>query len=112
MLIMSFASPYFKHIMSMGIGRVFNIVWICVIIAAAGVLMYYNTQCNLSMSMSMVKGPAVADVMNNSCKHLAISVIVFLALLTILNMSWGIYNTIEYDKKKQTKPVSQETHKR
>ena len=111
MLIMSFTSPYFKHIMSLGIGKIFNIVWVCVIIASAGVLMFYNMQCTLGSSKGATKalGELVAD---NSCKYLAISIVVFLALITVLNMSWGIYNTLEYKNANTTNatntPVKQE----
>lgn len=91
LLIMSFVSPYYKVILSKGVGKIFNIVWMCVIVIAAAVLIFYNVQCNV------LQDP-VAKEMN--CKGLAVSIVVFLALLTILNMSWSIYNTIEYDKKK------------
>lgn len=105
MLVMAFVSPYFKVLFAKGVGKAFNITWLCTIIVAAGVLMFYNIRCSLD---------------NNSgqnCKYLAISIVVFLLLLTILNMSWGIYNTIEYNKKAAAKPsqstkqVSQE-HKK
>ena len=115
MLIMSFASPFFKEMTSRGIGKIFNIVWICVIIGAAGILMFYNVRCinpSGDASGSKAIGKASGEVMStlgsitNNCKMLSVSIIVFLALLTILNMSWTIYNTIEYNKKKSTTTVN------
>lgn len=104
LFIMSFVSPYFKALLSKGIGKVYNIIWMCVIVAAAGVLLFYNTQCNISTDV---------DIKAINCKRLAIAIVVFLVLLTILNMSWAIYNTIEYDKQKKpssvaSKPTTQE----
>ena len=118
MLIMSFASPFFKEVTSRGIGKIFNIVWICVIIGAAGILMFYNVRClNPSADANVIAkatgkvGGEVAEALNSitsNCKMLSISIIVFLSLLTILNMSWTIYNTIEYNKKSTTINVTQE----
>ena len=119
MLIMSFVSPFFKVIMAKGVGKIFNIVWMCVIIAAAGVLMFYNVRCTLdggiSSSLSTGTGAASAataatsgtsitaniskTIASGNCRMLAVSIVVFLLLLTILNMAWGIYNTLEYNKK-------------
>lgn len=103
LLVMAFVSPFVKKLMAKGIGKVYNIIWMCVIIASAAVVMFYNMQC------------AIGTKDDGSCKRLAVSIVVFLTLLTILNMSWNIYYTIEYAKKKQpteTIAVAQEQPKK
>ena len=100
LVIMSFVSPFYKQLLSRGVGKVFNIIWMCVIVSAAAVLMFYNVQCTV---MGPGQGP--------SCKRLAISIVIFLTLLTILLMTWSIFNTIEYDKHNKKQITTQEQKK-
>ena len=102
LLIMSFVSPYFKALLARGIGKAYNIVWMCVIVASAAVLMFYNVQCHLNLDPV---GKAL------DCRRLALSIVVFLVLLTILNMSWAIYNTVEYNKKKPQQSITTQEQK-
>lgn len=99
LLVMTFVSPYFKKLMAKGVGLVFNVTWLVAIIISTAIVMFYSLKC--------VVGGSKDD---NSCKIFALSVVVLLTVLTILNMSWSIYNTIEYNKQ-TPKYVSQEAKK-
>ena len=116
LLIMSFVSPYFKALTAQGIGKIFNLIWICVIITAAAILMFYNMQCTLGSNSSGSSGSSSSSpgsssgIADTSCKRLAIAVVVFLALLTVLNLSWNIYNTIEYNKTKAATTTQESKH--
>ena len=88
LLIMSFVSPYYKQVLSRGQGKLFNIVWLSLLVGASAVLLFYNVQCSIS-------GPTVG----NDCKMYAVAIVLFLSVLTIFLMMWGIFNTIEYNRK-------------
>jgi hypothetical protein len=98
LLVMTFVSPFFKKLMAKGVGLVFNVTWLLTITISSAIVMFYSFKCVLGGSKD-----------DNSCKIFAMSVVVLLTLLTILNMSWSIYNTIEYNKQtSRAKYVSQE----
>lgn len=87
MLVMSFVSPYYKALTSEGLGRVFNIIWLVLIIVIAGVIFTFNAQC-------LVKG--------GECSVLSWTITGILVVLTISNIAWGTYNTIKFSKKEST----------
>lgn len=89
---MSFVSPYYKALTSEGLGKIFNIIMLIVIIIVAGIIFTFNTQC-------LVKG--------GDCVVLSWTITGLIVFLTIANIAWGTYNTIKY--KKPVSPVTQET---
>ena len=81
MLVMSFVSPYYKALTSEGLGKVFNIIMLVVIIIVAGIIFTFNAQC-------LVKG--------GDCIALARIITGLLVVLTVANIAWGTYNTYFY----------------
>lgn len=81
LLVMSFVSPYFKAIMSLGLGKIFNICWMVVVIIVAGVLFTFNAQCIVGTT---------------DCKTLAWIITSIIVILTIANIGFGVYNTVKY----------------
>ena len=85
MLVMSFVSPYYKALTSEGLGRVFNITLLVVVIIVAGIIFTFNSNC-------LLRG--------GNCTVLAWTITIIIVLLTIANIAWGTYNTIKYQKSK------------
>lgn len=92
MLVMSFVSPYYKTLTSEGLGKVFNIAWIIVVIIVAGVIFTFNAGCLVS----------------GHCQVLSWVIVGLLISLSIGNITWGVYNTVKY---KSPKAVTQESKK-
>jgi len=91
-LIMSFVSKYYKHELAEGLGSVFNIVWIAVIIVVGAIIMMYNVQCTI----------------DGRCQGMAWLIIAILVGLTALNIGLSTYRTLSY---KEHSEVSQEAKK-
>lgn len=87
LLVMSFTSNYYKQITAKGKGKVYNIMWIIVIILVSAVLMMYNVNCT-------IKG---------NCIEFAYLLTGIVVLFTIVNIGWGIHNAIKY---KGNKPLN------
>ena len=75
---------------SEGLGKIFNIAWIIVVIIASGVLFTFNARCLVS----------------GHCEVLSWIIVGVLLVLTIGNIAWGVYNTVKY---KAPINVTQET---
>lgn len=92
MLVMSFVSPYYKALTSEGLGKIFNIAWIIVVIIVAGVIFTFNAGCLVS----------------GHCEVLSWVIVGLLIAMSIGNISWGVYNTVKY---KKNGSVTQESKK-
>ena len=91
---MSFVSQYYKKEIARGLGSIFNIVWISVVIVVGGIIMMYNVQCTI----------------DGRCEFMAWLVVALLIAFTGLNIGLGVYRTVTYKAPITTK-VSQETKK-
>ena len=92
---MVFASPYYKNQAKKGMGLAMNIVLIILLIIISGVFLTFNVKCNLGDK--------------KACTSLVYIIVGSVVVLTIVNIAYGIYNTVTY--KAPTAAVQQETKK-
>ena len=83
--IMAFVTPYFK---TWTLGKILNLVWILLIIISAAVVMTYNVKCTLSKGEGM------------SCNIFVYSIIGLITIVTVGNITFGIYNAMARKKGK------------
>lgn len=82
--IMTFVSDYYKEWMNnMWGGQLINFAWMAVTIVVFGVLMIFNVECTIT----------------GDCKYMAMVLAATVAVLTAVNIGWGIYHTVNYKKK-------------
>jgi hypothetical protein len=79
---MSFFSEYYKDKLSEGLGKVFNILWMVVMIVVLTVLLMFNTRC----------------AVDGNCKWMSVTIAVLVVLYTLFHMGWGIYHHIRHNK--------------
>jgi len=95
-LIMSFVSPYFEVITAEGMGKIFNVMWLVLIIIIAGLIFTFNAQCLLT----------------GNCRALSWTIVAILIVVTGLLMAWFIYHTILYKAPAPAPAVVQEEAKK
>jgi len=81
-IIMSFASKYYIDLQSRGLGRWVNFAWMVIIIIVFGILLTFNVTCTI----------------NGNCRYMSILIAALVVGITLMNIIWGIYQTVNFKK--------------
>lgn len=81
-IVMSFASKYYIENQSAGLGRWVNFTWMLIVLFVFAILISINTEC----------------VVGGNCRYMSVTVATLVVGVTLINMAWGIYHTIERDR--------------
>lgn len=87
-ILVSFLSDYHKEQLQMGKGRWYNFTWMVILILVFAILLTMSVQC---------WGVGFKD--GGNCRYLSLTITALVIIITLINVGWDIYNSVEYDNK-------------